>query len=88
MLIGVEWPLAGIRVCALRLSADPLRPGTFHERRRHKGKNEIHRGWGRSIPPCFERKRSIEHPRLFKLFECERIGDAHGVSARRIGAKA
>ena len=26
-----------------RLSADPHRPGTFHERRRHKDKNEIHR---------------------------------------------
>ena len=43
---------------------------------------------GRSIPPSFERKSSVEQPRFFTLFECERIGDAHGVSARRIGAKA
>jgi hypothetical protein len=50
-----------------------------------KGKNEIHRvcRLGRRIPPSFERKRSVEQPRLFKLFECERIGDAHRVSARR-----
>ena len=52
------------------------------------GRNPSRVRLGRSIPPSFERKRSVEQPRLFKLFECERIGDAHGVSARRIGAKA
>ena len=82
MLISVKWPLAHVRVCALRLWADPpTHRARFTSGGVTRGKNEIHlrMRFNRSIPPSFERKSSVEQPRLFKLFERERIGDAYGV---------